>query len=127
MLGLITPAIPNWLPEHIWEGMVFEDMIESAKKWVAIIREKENPDLLIGLFHSGVEYTYGNVTADSYKNENASQLVAEKVPGFDVVFVGHDHASWNFNVENYCRRQCFNSWSFIQGKNCCRGKHNNGV
>ncbi len=100
VLGLITPAIPNWLPAHIWEGMVFEDMIKSATKWVAIIREIENPDLLIGLFHSGVEYTYGNVTADSYKNENASQLVAEKVPGFDVVFVGHDHARWNFNIVN---------------------------
>jgi len=100
VLGLITPAIPNWLPAHIWEGMVFEDMIESAKKWVAIISEKENPDLLIGLFHSGVEYTYGNVTADSYKNENASQLVAKKVSGFDVVFVGHDHAGWNYKEEN---------------------------
>ncbi len=100
VLGLVTPAIPNWLPVHIWEGMVFEDMIESAEKWVAIIREKENPDLLIGLFHAGVDYTYGDVTADTYKNENASQLVAEKVPGFDVVFVGHDHAGWNFNVVN---------------------------
>ena len=100
VLGLITPAIPNWLPAHIWEGMVFEDMIESAKKWVAIIREKENPDLLIGLFHAGVDYTYSNLTADTYKNENASRLVAEKIPGFDVVFVGHDHAGWNFNVVN---------------------------
>jgi len=100
ILGLITPAIPNWLPAHIWEGMVFEDMIESAKKWVAIIREKENPDLLIGLFHAGVDYTYSNLTADTYKNENASRLVAEKIPGFDVVFVGHDHAGWNFNVVN---------------------------
>ena len=100
VLGLITPAIPNWLPKHIWEGMVFEDMIESAEKWVKIIQENENPDLLIGLFHSGVDYTYGNVTSNTHKNENASQLVAEKVPGFDVVFVGHDHASWNFNVVN---------------------------
>jgi len=100
VLGLITPAIPNWLPAHIWEGIVFEDMIESAKKWVKIIREKENPDLLIGLFHSGVEYAYGNLAAETYKNENASQLVAERVPGFDVVFVGHDHAIWNFNVVN---------------------------
>ena len=100
VLGLITPAIPNWLPAHIWEGMVFEDMIESAKKWVAIIREIENPDLLIGLFHAGVDYTYSNLTADTYKNENASRLVAEKVPGFDVMFVGHDHAGWNFNVVN---------------------------
>jgi len=101
ILGLITPAIPNWLPVHIWEGMVFEDMIESAEKWVTIIREKENPDLLIGLFHSGIDYTYGTLAADTFKNENASQLVAEKVSGFDVVFVGHDHEGWNFNVVNF--------------------------
>ncbi len=100
VLGLITPSIPNWLPEHLWEGIVFEDMIESAEKWVKIIHEKEMPDIVVGLFHSGVDYNYGNLTAESYKNENASCLVAEKVPGFDVVFVGHDHASWNFNIVN---------------------------
>jgi len=75
-------------------------MIESAKKWVEIIKEKENPDLLVGLFHSGVDYTYNSEDEDTYKNENASQLVAERVPGFDVVFVGHDHASWNFKVKS---------------------------
>jgi 2',3'-cyclic-nucleotide 2'-phosphodiesterase/3'-nucleotidase len=100
VLGLITPAIPSWLPEKLWEGIEFEDMIETAEEWVEIIREKENPDLLIGLFHSGVNYTYNGETADTYKNENASQLVAEQVPGFDVIFVGHDHAGWNYQVTN---------------------------
>ena len=100
VLGLITPAIPNWLPEILYKGIEFEDMIESAEKWVKIIKEKENPDLLIGLFHAGVNYNYNNEDEDTYKNENASQLVAEQVPGFDVVFVGHDHAVWNFKVEN---------------------------
>ena len=33
-------------------------------------------------------------------NENASQVVAERVPGFDVVFVGHDHKGWNKKVKN---------------------------
>ena len=100
VLGMITPAIPNWLPRNIWSGMEFQDMIECAQKWVKIIKEKEKPDLLIGLFHSGVEYTYGNQSADTYKNENASKLVAERVPGFDIVFVGHDHHGWNFTVNN---------------------------
>jgi 2',3'-cyclic-nucleotide 2'-phosphodiesterase / 3'-nucleotidase len=100
VLGLITPAIPNWLPKNIWSGMEFTDMIESAKHWVEIIKEKEKPDLLIGLFHSGVEYTYNNQTIETYKNENASQLVAQQVPGFDVVFVGHDHHGWNFSVND---------------------------
>ena len=100
VLGLITPAIPNWLPPKIWEGIEFKDMIKSAAKWIKIIKEKEKPDLMIGLFHSGVEYNYGNQNAKSPKNENASQLVAEQVPGFDIIFVGHDHHGWNYTVTN---------------------------
>ena len=100
VLGLTTPGVTGWLPEKLWSGLEFEDMIESAEKWVEIIKEKEKPDLLVGLFHSGVDYTYNGEDEDTYKNENASQLVAERVPGFDVVFVGHDHASWNFKVKS---------------------------
>ncbi len=95
VLGLITPGIPNWLPPNIYKGIEFQDMIESARKWVKIIKQKEKPDLLIGLFHSGVDYTYGGEDEKTYKNENASLLVAKKVKGFDVVFVGHDHHGWN--------------------------------
>ncbi len=100
VLGLITPHIPHWLPEKIWKGMYFEDMIKSAQKWVNIIKEKENPDLLVGLFHAGIDYTYGNETAETPKNENASQLVSEQVDGFDIVFVGHDHHGWNKLIKN---------------------------
>jgi 2',3'-cyclic-nucleotide 2'-phosphodiesterase/3'-nucleotidase len=75
-------------------------MVETAEKWISIIREKEKPDLIVGLFHAGVDYTYNNEKVDTYKNENASQLVAEQVPGFDVVFIGHDHAGWNLKIEN---------------------------
>jgi len=100
ILGLITPAIPQWLPEKIWEGMRFDDMIETAQKWVKKIRETEQPDLMIGLFHSGVDYTYNDENENTYKNENASRLVAEKVDGFDLIFVGHDHAGWNFKTKS---------------------------
>ena len=100
VLGIITPAIPQWLPPNIYSGIQFEDMIESAEKWVSIIKEKERPDLLIGLFHSGVNYEYNGEDESTFKNENASKLVAEKVSGFDAVMVGHDHAGWNFKVAN---------------------------
>ncbi len=100
VLGLITPAIPLWLPETKWQGIEFEDMIETAKKWVAYIKEVEKPDLLIGLFHAGIDYTYNRQTAETYKNENPSLLIAEKVPGFDAVFAGHDHQEYNLKVTN---------------------------
>lgn len=100
VLGLITPAIPKWLPEKIWDGMQFDDMIQTAEKWVKKIRETEQPDLLIGLFHAGVNYNYSGEDSTTYKNENASKLIAEKVAGFDVIFVGHDHEGWNFKTRN---------------------------
>ncbi|AFH50817.1 5'-Nucleotidase-like esterase [Ignavibacterium album JCM 16511] len=100
VLGLITPAIPKWLPEKIWEGIHFDDMIETAQKLAKKIRETEQPDLLIGLFHAGVNYNYSDEASTTYKNENASKLIAEKVVGFDVIFVGHDHEGWNFKTRN---------------------------
>lgn len=87
VLGMITPAIPSWLPEPLWSGLRFEDMETCARKWVKQIKEKEHPDVLVGLFHSGPE---GNKLGDVV--ENASANVARNVPGFDVVFMGHDHA-----------------------------------
>ena len=40
VLGMITPAIPSWLPEQLWNGLHFEDMEDCARKWVKIIKEK---------------------------------------------------------------------------------------
>ncbi len=100
VLGLITPAIPKWLPEEIWEGMEFQDMIESAQEWVDYIKYNEKPDVLIGLFHAGVDYTYSNQDENTPFNENASRLVAEKVVGFDVIFAGHDHREYNLFLKN---------------------------
>lgn len=97
ILGMITPGIPAWLPETLWKGLRFDDMEETARKWVPIIMEREHPDVLVGLFHSGQS---GNILV-SYK-ENASLEVAQRVPGFDVVLMGHDHRTdkkWTVNTE----------------------------
>ena len=88
VLGMITPAIPAWLSENLWKGLRFDDMEETARKWMKIIREKENPDLVIGLFHAGQEA----FKMSGKYNENASLNVAKNVPGFDIVLMGHDHA-----------------------------------
>lgn len=88
ILGMITPGIPGWLPENLWSGLYFDDMVETAHRWVPVINEKENPDVLIGLFHSGRDYTK---LVDGIV-ENQSALVAQEVEGFDAVLMGHDHS-----------------------------------
>lgn len=87
VLGMITPAIPAWLPESLWRGLRFDDMEETATRWMQIIREREQPDVVIGLFHAG-QNSFRMM--DKY-NENAAADVARRVPGFDIVLMGHDH------------------------------------
>lgn len=87
VLGLLTAAIPHWLPKNLWSGMSVENMLESARKWSEYILNVEKPDLLIGLFHSGWD---GGVQTDKYM-ENMVRLIASQVPGFDIICFGHDH------------------------------------
>ncbi len=92
VLGLITPGIPGWLPNDLWTGLEFDDMVETAARWMKVIKTKEKPDVIIGLFHSGVDPTYGRADSMSVKNENAGVIVAMKVAGFDAILLGHDHS-----------------------------------
>ena len=87
VLGMLTPAIPNWLNESIWSGMYFEEMVGCARKWVKTLREKEQADIIIGVFHSGWD---GGIKTPDY-DEDATRRIALEVPGFDVIFFGHDH------------------------------------
>ena len=96
IIGMLTPAIPNWLNKSIWKGIEFEEMVSCAKKWVKYIQEKEKPDLLFGLFHSGKD---GGISTEEYE-ENATAAVAYEVPGFDIIFFGHDHQVHNEWITN---------------------------
>lgn len=97
VIGLTTPSVPNWLPPHMWSNMRFDDMVQTAQRWVDEIRRTEKPDLIVGLFHAGHDYTYQGGSYDQHCNENASIVVAEKVAGFDLIMIGHDH-------DAHCRR-----------------------
>ncbi len=99
IFGLITPAIPNWLPEELYSGIEFKDMVETAEKWMPEI-VKEKPDLVVGLFHSGWDKSGENLHNNSLLSENSSAAVAYNVPGFDIILTGHDHRLANEKIVN---------------------------
>lgn len=94
VFGLITPSVPRWLPESLYRGIRFEDMVVTARKWMPVMLA-ENPDLIVGLFHSGM-----GSEGDRGDDENSTVSVAVNVPGFDVIFCGHDHREDIREVEN---------------------------
>ena len=100
IIGLSTPGVPRWLPKSLWPNMEFVDMVEAAKAWMDTIRVKEKPHIIIGLFHSGHNASYEGADPNSPMNENASLLVAQEIPGFDAVLIGHDHDRINKKIIN---------------------------
>lgn len=62
--------------------MVYEPIIDAARRVVAEIREKENPDYIICLSHSGTEDGKG----EDYE-------LAKAVDGIDVIISGHTHTT----------------------------------
>lgn len=97
VIGMLTPTIPCWLNESLWQGLEFKEMVASARQWVRHLKEVEHADLIIGLFHSGKE---GGLTMPGGIEEDASKRVAQEVEGFDAIFFGHDHQVHNDVLKN---------------------------
>ena len=109
VLGLITNALPHWIPKEQWSGIDLQDMIVSARYWVHHIQQTKHPDLLVGLFHSGWN---GGIVTEQFC-ENATRQLAMEVDGFDVICYGHDHQKRVETVTNKAGHKvcCVGLWS----------------
>ena len=96
ILGMLTPAIPNWLHDSLWTGLRFDEMLQTARHWLKILKEQEKADVIVGLFHSGWD---GGIVTPTYE-EDVARKMAETVEGFDVIFFGHDHTERNTTINN---------------------------
>ncbi|MEU4717561.1 5'-nucleotidase C-terminal domain-containing protein [Micromonospora purpureochromogenes] len=89
ILGLTNPGVAIWDKGNVEGKLVFPGMVETAAKWVPIMRER-GADLVIISAHGGDSGTssYG----PELPNENPVTLIAQQVPGIDAILFGHAHA-----------------------------------
>ncbi|HKZ02078.1 MAG TPA: bifunctional UDP-sugar hydrolase/5'-nucleotidase, partial [Pyrinomonadaceae bacterium] len=93
VLGLTTPGIPNWENPPNYPGLEFHEPLSEASKWVPIMRDKERVDLVVVAMHMGLEEDLrtGEINPGQVQNENQALAIARKVPGVDLIFMGHTH------------------------------------
>jgi 2',3'-cyclic-nucleotide 2'-phosphodiesterase/3'-nucleotidase len=99
ILGLTNPGIALWDKDNVSGKMVFPGLVEQAKKYVPRLRAL-GCDIVFLTDHSGLDgsSSYGN---ELPYVENASNLVAEQVPGIDAILVGHTHVEVpSYTVKN---------------------------
>ncbi|WP_166241427.1 bifunctional metallophosphatase/5'-nucleotidase [Paenibacillus turpanensis] len=92
LLGLTTSYIPNWEnPNHI-QGVVFADPVETAKRWIPVLREQEGVDVVIVSYHGGFERDLDTGEAtEPLTGENQGYELCNAVEGVDVLLTGHQH------------------------------------
>ena len=64
--------------------LTFFDQYEQAAKTVKQIREKENPDMIVCISHSGT---------DKNIKKSEDEILAKKVPDIDLIISGHSHTN----------------------------------
>ncbi|WP_219471314.1 bifunctional metallophosphatase/5'-nucleotidase [Nonomuraea rhizosphaerae] len=88
VLGLTNPGVAIWDKANVEGKLRFTDLVESARKWVPVIRGL-GADVVVVTAHAG-DNGMSSYSGD-LPVENASALVAEQVPGIDAVLFGHAH------------------------------------
>ncbi|WP_406354036.1 bifunctional metallophosphatase/5'-nucleotidase [Streptomyces sp. NBC_00658] len=89
ILGLTNPGIALWDKDNVSGKMEFTGLVEQAKKYVPRLRAL-GCDVVFLTDHSGLDGSSSYGSELPYV-ENASNLVAEQVPGIDAILVGHTH------------------------------------
>ncbi|MBP5626199.1 MAG: bifunctional metallophosphatase/5'-nucleotidase [Bacteroidales bacterium] len=85
VLGLTNPNMKAWLSEPVWSGIDFVSLTDCAQDWVDRIRDKEHPDVMVVLTHSGVG------EGDGQALESQGKDLLQTLKGVDVLVCSHDH------------------------------------
>ena len=93
VLGLTTPGALMWGRLSHNRSVSIESIKLSVLKWLSIIQEQEHPDLIIGLFHVGLNSLRDNENSKLNRIPAANNLreVLKDDIKFDLVVSGHDH------------------------------------
>lgn len=85
VLGFNNANIKAWLPEKLWSGLNFVDLMECVQQRVDEVRATKTPDLLIVVVHSGTGLGDGSML------ENQSLDLLHSLKGVDILVGAHDH------------------------------------
>lgn len=95
VFGLTTSHVPNWEEASNIEGLTFNSIIETYKKYEDEI--KSLSDMIIVNYHGGFEYDLDNLDVETevITHENDGGLLLKTFDSIDILLTGHQHREIN--------------------------------
>lgn len=104
VVGFVPPKVIKWDRNHLEGKLVTKDIMESAKKWIPIMK-KEGADLILALAHSGIQQK-----PLQGLDENVV-FYLPSIAGIDAIVAGHSHDPFPDN-----------EWDKVAGIDIAEGK-----
>jgi 2',3'-cyclic-nucleotide 2'-phosphodiesterase (5'-nucleotidase family) len=89
IVGLTTPGSAVWDRPRVEGRLDFGDGVEGAQRFVREVRDR-GAEVVVILAHSGLEGET-SYQGEGLGAENFGRMVAEQVPGVDLLVIGHTH------------------------------------
>ncbi len=94
LFGLVTQHIPHWERKANIKNCRFRDAFETAKHTVQLLKDLENPDLIICVYHGGFERDLvTGYPTEELTGENEGYRMLKEIRGIDILITGHQHRS----------------------------------
>lgn len=89
LVGLVTDWVNRWEKPERLAGITVSDPMPAARAAVAALR-RQGVDVLVGIYHGGVERDLDTGRLLSDTDENIACRLCEQLP-FDLLLAGHQH------------------------------------
>ena len=96
ILGYDNANIAGWLPERLWSGMTFENLVPLVRKDVEAVIQKEKPHIVIVAVHSATG------SGDGSQLESQGLDLMKSIPGVDFLVCSHDHRPKVVSSDTLC-------------------------
>lgn len=107
LIGCATQYTAKFESKENLEGFAFEDCYEYVKKTIKTIKEKENVDGIVVIYHGGLEATLTGKELES-GDENEGYRMCKDLD-FDILISGHQHTDINGLCYGKLVTQCLNN------------------
>ncbi|MEG0551804.1 MAG: 5'-nucleotidase C-terminal domain-containing protein, partial [Vagococcus sp.] len=90
VIGMTIPHVWMWDGDKV-KDLEFKPLNEEAKKQVKILKETENPDVIVASIHAGLKNNDPGAAAEN---------VIKEVPEIDAFVLGHDHREYAEHIND---------------------------
>lgn len=112
IFGIVTQHIVHWETKEHLIGIELENAFDAARRTVQMIRDCEQVDAVIGVYHGGFERDLQSGEPTEVLNgENLGYRICQEIEGLDILITGHQHRS----IAGYCG-------SVLVSQTACNGR-----